>query len=143
MTDEVTKLRKAFGLPGMEVLQWSVLAETLPSTPRDAVVYPGTHDNDTIGGWWDGLNLKERTQAGERLGPDPIAGMVEMAFKSPADTAIVQAQDLLGLGSDARMNRPGIATGNWQWRLGPGELNAAVASRCRSQLRDSRPSSQA
>ena len=143
LTQEVIDLRREFGLPGMAVLQWSVLEPTPPQIPVDTVVYPGTHDNDTTAGWWASLSEDKRRLATERIGPDPVQGLIEFALSCPAERAIIQVQDLLGLGNEARMNLPGIATGNWEWRVEPNALNAEVASRVRAQLRDSRPNPRA
>lgn len=143
LTQEVIDLRREFGLPGMAVLQWSVLEPTPPQIPADTVVYPGTHDNDTTAGWWASLSEEERRLATERIGTDPVQGLITFALMCPAERAIVQAQDLLGLGSDARMNRPGIASGNWEWRVEPNALNAEVAAHFRAQIRDSRPNPRA
>ena len=140
LTQDVLDLRREFDFPGMAVLQWSVLEATPPKIPIDTVVYPGTHDNNTAVGWWETLNENERAIAQERIGAKPAEGLIAFALECPAQTAIIQAQDLLALGSEARMNRPGIATGNWQWRLEPGELNAEVASRFQDLLRDTNPS---
>ena len=109
---------------------------------RNQVVYTGTHDNDTTLGWWSGeaghstrSNAEiaaEREHAGRYLdlGDREVHWeFIRAALGSVADTAIVPAQDLLGLGSEARMNRPGSVEGNWHWRLLPGQLTSDVAQR--------------
>ncbi len=134
VTPKVQTLRKDFGLPGMRILQWafgSPDSRDLPKHhPLDSVVYPGTHDNDTIAGWWRSLPNRPR-QRFETLtgmtGKMAPRAMTELAIESPAHTAIIQAQDLLGLGRSARMNTPGIPTGNWRWRLQRGQLDRALA----------------
>ena len=128
VTPEVTRLRQDFGLPGMRILQWGFHdpsgldgpSKDLPQFhPADAVVYPGTHDNDTVAGWWRSLDRQSRerftTYAGDHQ--TPSASMTRLAFTSPARTAIVQMQDLLELGRSARMNVPGRPRGNWTWRM--------------------------
>ena len=95
----------------------------------DRVVYTATHDNDTSRGWFDGLEEPTRRRVREYLGPgsEPISrALVRCAHHSVASLAIVPAQDLLDLGSDARMNTPGRADGNWRWRLERGELSSAI-----------------
>ncbi len=135
ITDAVRELRRRAGLPGMKVLQFAFAEgpdhEYLPHnyTP-DCVVYLGTHDNDTTIGWFNTLPPQEREFLLRYLGRDEsdiVWALMHLAFMSVADTAIVTAQDLLKLGSEARMNTPGQAGGNWQWRYRPGDLNADVA----------------
>jgi 4-alpha-glucanotransferase len=98
---------------------------------RDTVIYTGTHDTDTAVGWWHAADEETRACADldER---EPHWSLIELALRSRADVAIVQAQDVLGLDSDARMNRPGEETGNWRWRLRPGQLDSESAGRLRS-----------
>jgi 4-alpha-glucanotransferase len=110
--------------------------------PRNLVVYTGTHDNDTTVGWWTeevGHSTRsnaeiehEREYARRYLaldGEEVHWSFIRTVLASVADTAIVPAQDLLGLGSEARMNRPGTAGGNWRWRLMPGQLTPDVTRR--------------
>jgi len=132
VTQEVVDLRDKFGLPGLRVLQFAFDGNPdnphLPvNYPPDCVAYTGTHDNDTIRGWFDKLIKESRTNrraefetllcllgaAGKNIHWDLIA----LVFSSRANTAMVQMQDLLGLGSQATMNRPGYGSGNWEWRL--------------------------
>jgi len=109
---------------------------------RNLVAYTGTHDNDTTAGWWAGTDEhstrsadeieREREHSRRYLGTDgnePHWAFVRAVLASVADTAIVPAQDLLGLGSEARMNRPGTLSGNWRWRLAPGQLTGEIAHR--------------
>jgi 4-alpha-glucanotransferase len=95
------------------------------------VVYTGTHDNDTTVGWWhESSTLPERTMMQLYLATDgnaPHQDLTRSAFSSVANTAVVPAQDVLGLGGWARMNFPGRADGNWCWRLSHGELNGENA----------------
>jgi 4-alpha-glucanotransferase len=142
ITPPVYALRDELGLPGMAVLLWAF--GTDPSNlhaPRNhrpnQVVYTSTHDTDTAAGWFASLKKKEQEATG--LDPaEPHWGLIEMAERSPANLAIVPAQDVLGLGSDARMNRPGEVEGNWQWRLKPGELTEEHAGRLRDLAADGR-----
>jgi 4-alpha-glucanotransferase len=148
ITPAVETLRRQFDLPGMAILQFAF--GTDPQAPDfkphnytpNLVVYTGTHDNDTTVGWWTGEvghstrsddDIREEHAAVQRyLGLDgrPIHWeFVRTVLASVANTAIVPAQDLLGLGSEARMNRPGTGSGNWRWRLTPGQLTQDVARR--------------
>ena len=101
------------------------------------IVYTGTHDNDTLRGWYQSLLPETRAEVdaavaeagvGER---EPWWSLIRLAFASPARVAMVQAQDVLGLGSEARMNKPGTARGAWRWRLEDGALTPALAARLR------------
>ena len=99
------------------------------------MVYSGTHDNDTARGWYESASEEERERAEEYLGltsaDDAPWTLMRAAFASVAQTAVVPAQDILGLGSEARMNRPGDSEENWSWRLLPGALTAEHAARMR------------
>lgn len=136
ITEDVHELRDALGLPGMRVLQFAFDGDPgnphLPAHhPEWAVAYTGTHDNDTLYGWWRGLkpNLRERIRAGldahAAAMPEPL---IDALLASPARLAVLPLQDVLGLGSEARMNVPGRRDGNWQWRCPDGALHAAPAS---------------
>jgi 4-alpha-glucanotransferase len=105
-------------------------------------VYTGTHDNDTTVGWWTGRD-EYSTRTGEEIGRERAYAtsyldldarqvhwdFIRAVLGSVADTAIVPAQDLLGLGSEARMNRPGTTGGNWRWQLLPGQLTPDILER--------------
>jgi 4-alpha-glucanotransferase len=135
ITEPVERLRLALGYPGMVVLQFGFGGGAgNPHRPENhvaqLVVYTGTHDTDTARGWWDGLDEKARRATG--LSPaDPAWSLLELALSSPANLAILPAQDVLGLGSEARMNTPGVTAGNWGWRLEEGQLTPALARRLR------------
>jgi 4-alpha-glucanotransferase len=148
ITPDVEALRERFGLPGMAILQFAFgndpqAPDFKPHNyPRNRVVYTGTHDNDTTVGWWTGevghstrskIDIEdEREHACRYLGMDGREvhwDFIRAVLASVADTAIVPAQDLLGLGSEARMNRPGTIGGNWRWRLRPGQLTPAILQR--------------
>jgi 4-alpha-glucanotransferase len=135
ITPPVERLRDELGFPGMVVLHWAF--DGSPSSPHRLenhrerqVVYTGTHDTDTAVGWFRALRRREREATG--LDPDePHWGMIELAMSSRAELAVVQAQDVLGLGSEARMNSPGRREGNWRWRLRRRELTEELAARLR------------
>ncbi len=124
ITPEVTALRDHFKLPGMSVLQFAFDAfADNPHKPENIdalrVVYTGTHDNNTTAGWFNELQPHEQAYVFEVLQIEPrtdiAACLIETAFKSAANTAIVPLQDLLELGGEARMNTPGLTEKNWQW----------------------------
>jgi 4-alpha-glucanotransferase len=133
ITPPVYRLRDELGLPGMVVLLWAFRPgrrnpHRLENHRRNSVVYTSTHDTDTAVGWFSGLARRQRAATG--LDPaEPNWGLIELAYESPAGLAIVPAQDVLGLGRGARMNRPGVPDGNWRWRLERGALTSALARR--------------
>ncbi len=137
ITPDVDRLRRAAGLPGMKVLQFAFDGDPdnlhLPSHHEvHSVVYTGTHDNDTTLGWWRSLDDEERARVRALL-PDPDEAMpwalVRLAQSSRAQIAVVPAQDLLRLGSEARMNTPGASDGNWTWRAESGAFDEPLAKR--------------
>jgi 4-alpha-glucanotransferase len=135
----VDALQDEFGYPGMRVLQFAFSAgPTDPFLPhnftRDCMVYTGTHDNDTVVGWYQVTSTgSERDYARKYLGSDGshIAwDLIRLAWASVAHTAITVVQDLLSLGHEARMNTPStVGAPNWCWRLLPGALTDEVAAR--------------
>jgi 4-alpha-glucanotransferase len=137
ITEPVERLRRSLGLPGMVVLQFAFDPDD-PGGPHrpenhteDSVVYTGTHDSDTLRGWWDSLEPPRRREAlaaGARE-EDPECSLVEIAWASPARLAMLQVQDILGLGSEARMNMPGTTGRSWRWRMEPGVLTGEHAAR--------------
>jgi 4-alpha-glucanotransferase len=135
ITPPVYRLRDELGLPGMVVLLWAFRRSLrnphrLENHRRNSVVYTSTHDTDTAAGWFAGLRPSECAVTG--LDPaDPSWGLIELAYSCRAALAVVPAQDVLGLGSEARMNRPGVTRGNWTWRLERGALTPALARRLR------------
>jgi 4-alpha-glucanotransferase len=144
ITEPVTRLRRELGFPGMVVLQFAFDPDD-PQGPhrlerheRDSVVYTGTHDHDTLRGWWESAPAAMRAEARSAwtaAGLDerePWWALLRLAFSSPARLAMVQAQDVLGLGSEARMNIPGRATGSWRWRMADGALTREHARRLRA-----------
>jgi 4-alpha-glucanotransferase len=141
----VERLRAGLGLPGMAVLQFAFDPDE-PDNPHrlhnhtpDDVVYTGTHDHDTIRGWWESLGDESRREAEaalQRAGieeREPWWALIRLAFASPGVLAIVPMQDVLGLGGEARMNVPGLVDErNWSWRLEPGALTPELAERLRA-----------
>jgi len=139
LTPEVESLRDRFAFPGMKILQFAFGGEAngafLPHTyGRNAVVYTGTHDNDTTAGWWAEATEGERDYLRRYLDrdvTDPCWALLRLGMASVADTFVVPAQDLLRLGSGARMNFPGRASGNWAWRVPAHALDPEIAGRLR------------
>lgn len=150
ITAEVEALRARFGFPGMAILQFafgsdSQANEFIPHNyPRERVVYTGTHDNDTVVGWWtSGVGEstrtaedveRERAYALAYVGGDGTQihwDFIRTLLVSVANTAIVPLQDVLGLGSRARMNVPGRLGGNWRWRY----LKDALSPELRRRLK--------
>jgi len=144
ITPPVERLRDSLGLPGMLVLQFAFEPDEPESVHRferhveHRVVYTGTHDGDTARGWFESLDGARRAMFEAELSRQGIRerqpwwALIRLAFASPARVAMVQAQDVLGLGSEARMNVPARASGNWRWRLAPGALDKRLASRLRA-----------
>ncbi|MBM3889649.1 MAG: 4-alpha-glucanotransferase [Verrucomicrobia bacterium] len=144
ITPEVEALRDQFAFPGMRVLQFAFGAGDfnlhLPHMfVPNTVVYPGTHDNDTAIGWWATANRDVHLHVAGYLGrrsPEDITeinwDLIRLALASVADTAIIPAQDVLGLDSRARMNDPAINDGQWRWRLASSDaLTPELAERLR------------
>jgi 4-alpha-glucanotransferase len=140
VTPEVVALRKQFNFPGMAVLQFAFDSDaTNPYLPfnleSNCVVYTGTHDNDTVRGWYDSQSEKLRDRVRLYMGVDghDISwDMIRLALASVADIAVVPLQEVLSLGGEARMNLPGEPGGNWQWRYPPGALDDFLAHRLRT-----------
>jgi len=149
ITPEVEALRDRFGFPGMAILQFAFGAdpqapEFMPHNyPRHLVVYTGTHDNDTTLGWWTSGGIGDSTRTPEQVKKEKAFALtylgtdgremnwvlIRTALASVADTAIVPLQDVLGLGSEARMNLPGQPGGNWRWRFTADMLTDQVGER--------------
>lgn len=136
ITPQVEALRDQFGLPGMKILQFAFDSDAAnPYLPHNhttnTVVYTGTHDNDTTQGWAETLSPAVRLKMATYLGVsgrDPLRDLIRTACMSVAATAILPMQDVLGLPSDARMNLPGTAQGNWGWRMQPELLTSDLAA---------------
>jgi 4-alpha-glucanotransferase len=147
VTPEVQALRDRFELPGMRVLEFAFGGDAHDYQPhrypRRTVVYTGTHDNDTLIGWLGGaertLDPAERARLeGERKralayagsdGREPHWDFIRLALSSVANTALFPLQDVLGQGTESRMNVPGTAFGNWTYRCKAEDLSASVSER--------------
>ncbi len=141
ITPEVEALRDEFEFPGMKILHFAFGSD--PGNPflpfnyvRNCVVYTGTHDNDTTVGWFHSRPDWERDAILRYMGhisPEGIHwDLIRMAFSSIANLAILPLQDVLGLGTEARMNFPGTAEGNWAWRYQSGWLSYELGDRLKS-----------
>jgi 4-alpha-glucanotransferase len=131
ITPEVEKLRDQFGFPGMKILQFAFDSDAKnPYLPHNhlpnSVVYTGTHDNNTTKGWLDGISPDVASNLKQYLdfkSDDQLQNLIRAAIMSVADTVILPLQDLLGLPEASRMNRPGSAFGNWDWRYESDQLS--------------------
>jgi 4-alpha-glucanotransferase len=153
ITPEVEAIREEFGFPGMAILQFAFGND--PQAPtfqphnygRNLAAYTGTHDNDTVMGWWRSAGgdstrtsddvVREKGRACAYLAADGREMnwvMIRTLMASVADTVIFPMQDVLGLASEARMNTPSVATGNWRWRMTSAQMDAAA--RFRPRLRE-------
>ncbi|MDQ1429990.1 MAG: 4-alpha-glucanotransferase [Actinomycetota bacterium] len=141
ITPAVERLRRRLGVPGTIVLQFT-FADGLvhphgESTDGDDVVYTGTHDNDTSVGWWRAASEDERDQVRRQVEErgltedEPHWMLIRLALERDCVVSVVPAQDVLGLGSEARLNVPGRARGNWAWHLERGQLTPHLARRLR------------
>lgn len=138
ITPGVEALRDKYEFPGMKILQFAFGSD--PANPflpfnysRNAVVYTGTHDNDTTIGWFNTANDNEKQNLWLYLGcisPEGVHwDLIRLALSSIANQAIIPLQDILGLGNEARMNFPSIAEGNWEWRYQTGALRDELGDR--------------
>jgi 4-alpha-glucanotransferase len=154
ITPEVESIRSRFRFPGMAILQFAFGND--PQGPsfrphnysRELAAYTGTHDNDTTVGWWNSSGASDSTRTPEdvakehafaraylNLSDEPIHWvMIRTILSSIADLAITPLQDVLGVGSEARMNLPGTAKGNWRWRFRPEALTSEHAKRLREMV---------
>ncbi len=146
ITEPVTRLRRSLGFPGMLVTLFGFDPEDpdgphrLENHSEDAWAYVSTHDTDTAAGWWSAASPEERAEVERVAGQEGIAlrsgeehwALVELTFASPCPVAMLAAQDVLGLGSDARMNVPGTKGMSWRWGLSQGEPTAEHARRLRA-----------
>lgn len=145
LTDSVRKLREESGFPGMKVLELAFDSRDDLSSDYlihnfipHCVAYAGTHDNDTIQGWMTSASEEDTLYARKYLrmnDPSEYHWDVMCAlWRSVADVVIVQAQDLLGLGSESRMNTPSTSSGNWGWRALPGSFDATLAAKIKNYM---------
>ena len=144
LTDEINNLRDSYGFPGMIILQfcWQDDKNDILCFPRDRIIYTGTHDNQTTNGWFSS-NLKNKKpdidyfqsylhkvgflDSNEKVTSQNASHyMMQLAYASPCHIAIVPMQDILGLDDSARMNIPGVALGNWQWRIAQAEVISGI-----------------
>lgn len=144
ITEDVKETINRFDLPGMKILLFAFgedypHGDYLPANiDSNCIMYTGTHDNNTVAGWWDdeaGEDEKQRVRdyLGSEVNDDTISRQfLELAMRSRADTAIVPMQDVLGLGARARMNTPATTTGNWKWRLTDEQVNLDIAGQLRN-----------
>jgi 4-alpha-glucanotransferase len=154
ITPAVEELRERFGYPGMSILQFAFgldpeAGQFRPHNfPRERVVYTGTHDNDTTLGWWESTGESDSTRAGEDVAREKAFALqylgadgremnwtlMRAALASVANTVIIPLQDVLGLGSEARMNLPGRASGNWRFRFSWDQLTPDIVHRLRTMV---------
>ena len=135
ITPEVEALRDRYDLPGMKILQFAFDSDAAnPYLPHNhlpnSVVYTGTHDNDTTKGWFASLSVQTINRMYDYLGlagTEPVRDLIRVALMSVASTTIIPLQDLLELPTEARMNQPGTALGNWNWRYQTGQLTQELA----------------
>ena len=143
VTQSVRSMVRASGYPGMKVIQFGFDSDSnndyLPHNyDHESVVYTGTHDNDTIKGWFNGLKTREREFANRYVGRDPGCkecdpwDYIRLAMSSVADTAIIPMQDYLCLGSGSRINTPSRLGGNWGWRMDSDAMKDELAGRMRT-----------
>ena len=155
ITPEVEGLRNQFGFPGMAILQFAFGKDPQApdfkphNYPRHRVAYTGTHDNDTVVGWWTSTGEGDSTRTPEDVaeemefarlyldtdGSEIHWEMIRTLMESVADTVIFPLQDVLGVGSEGRMNLPGTSSGNWRWRYRAEELTLGIGNRLRQMAR--------
>jgi len=155
ITPDVEALRDELGFPGMRILQFAFGADVPEAErpdryPGNSVVYTGTHDNDTTVGWYRSEPGKDSTRTADEIaaeqhrvrsylgsdGSDIHWDLIGLALRTPSNTAIVPLQDVLGLGSEARMNVPGRPWGNWQWRFREDQLRPEAEQRLENLTRN-------
>jgi 4-alpha-glucanotransferase len=139
ITPDVVALRDQFGLPGMKILQFAFSGPDNPFLPHhyvpNCVAYTGTHDNDTSRGWYEAVPEHEKDFARRYLrvdGSDIAGDLIRAVWASVAVFALTPMQDLLGLGTEARMNYPSKLGGNWEWRL----MEAVLSDELQGRLRE-------
>ena len=151
ITPEVVDLRKRHHFPGMAVLQFEAGEEhfALDQIDEECVCYTGTHDNDTVVGWFNGgpgdvrtedeiLRTQRAVLRHANGSPQTIhTDLIRLAFHSPARIAIALMQDYLGLGSEARLNTPGTAHDNWRWRMQEAQITPDLVATVRDLVVES------
>jgi 4-alpha-glucanotransferase len=151
ITPDVRAVMRRFDLPGMDVLLFAF--DSGPDNPylpenhsQNSVVYTGTHDTNTVRGWLtDEASPKQKKSLFEYVGRELSEGeasweLIRLALNSAASLSIIPTQDVLSLGSDARMNRPSSAKGNWEWRATPEQLTSDAFRRLGEETESSRRS---
>ncbi|HBZ67437.1 MAG TPA: 4-alpha-glucanotransferase [Bacteroidales bacterium] len=136
ITPDVVELREGNNLPGMKILQFAFDSaddnDFRPHTyTRNCIVYTGTHDNDTTAGWYKSAKNEDLQSMRDYFEPDEDHihwAFIRLAWSTVAGIAIAPAQDILGLGTECRMNLPGKPSGYWRWRLLPGQLTETHAN---------------
>ena len=146
ITDSVKKLVADSGFPGMKVLEFAFdsreKSDYLPYTyEKNSVVYTGTHDNETIAGWYAGLDKSDLKMCTDYMNIDRIPGkeyhwdFIRLAMLSVSDLCVIPIQDYLGLDNCARINHPSTLGTNWRWRLAKGQLSASLLKEIREMTR--------
>ncbi len=150
ITEPVTRLRRELGFPGMLVTLFGFDPDD-PAGPHrpenhsdERWVYVSTHDTDTAAGWWASASVEQRAAVAAALGQRGISeppgeehwALIRLAFSSPCPVAMLAAQDVLGLGSQTRMNVPGTKGRSWRWKLEPGQLSSRHAARLRAATQE-------
>ena len=146
ITDSVKKLVADSGFPGMKVLEFAFdsreKSDYLPYTyEKNSVVYTGTHDNETIAGWYAGLDKSDLKMCTDYMNSDRIPGkeyhwdFIRLAMLSVSDLCVIPIQDYLGLDNRARINHPSTLGTNWRWRLAKGQLSASLLKEIREMTR--------
>ena len=146
ITDSVKKLVADSGFPGMKVLEFAFdsreKSDYLPYTyEKNSVVYTGTHDNETIAGWYAGLDKSDLKMCTDYMNIDRIPGkeyhwdFIRLAMLSVSDLCVIPIQDYLGLDNCARINHPSTLGTNWRWRLAKGQLSASLLKKIREMTR--------
>ncbi|MDY7031151.1 MAG: 4-alpha-glucanotransferase [Thermodesulfobacteriota bacterium] len=143
ITPDVREIMSRFELPGMKILLFA-FGDDLSTNPyiphnlaKNCIVYPGTHDNNTVKGWFENEAAPEEKERlfqylGREVSNEDISWeFIRMAMMSVANLAVTSMQDILNLGEEARMNRPATTQGNWQWRLLPGQLSIQLSKKLR------------
>src|SRR5262249_39070042 len=138
ITPDVIAVRDHLGLPGMRVLQFALNGPQDIHWPHNYVpnstAYTGTHDNETVNGWYTNLKQQDRHYLGIMLGHyigDPAWELIRLAWSSVAVVAVAPLQDVLSLGNEGRMNKPGVAEGNWRWRFRLEQFRPEIIDRLR------------
>jgi 4-alpha-glucanotransferase len=154
ITPEVEAIRTAFGFPGMAILQFAFGKDPQApdfkphNYPRDRVAYTGTHDNDTTAGWWSSAGAGDSTRTASDIqeerdltrkylatdGREIHWVFIRALMASVANTVLFPLQDVLGLGSEARMNTPAVPSGNWRWRYRAEMPTPAMAQRLKEMV---------